>query len=461
MQVRAKGQSRYWTVQEGRVLVGRSLPEVVGAMARPQLSLGSLSAFAGVRASVWLTPFEGVHRLTFGHELRASATGPQVSRWLRPETAPAARGEADTVMREAILRAIEDATRGHEGATVALSGGLDSTIVLALAARLPQLRGGLRAWCAAPDPEGVIAVRGRCADEWPDAAAVASRAGVPAGRLVDEAGFNWLDVADDVHRHSLLPVLGPANLWWLRQLDQQAIGQGHALVMTGQSGNATFSNGRPSAPRPLLADGTWQKGPRPPRTKRLVCALRGLRRRVPTTALRPEIPVTMPDHVLDMDPWTRWCLVEPFAATDRPRTAGDVEWKDPLGSPEVIMAAHSLPASAWGARGSDRVIARQVGRGLIPEHVRRSRFRGVQGADMPGTLLAHVASYQDAVERVAESPTAREFLDTDVLRRSVGLLRDDLRSARVFQRNYLRPLAVGLFAAWWDERVGSRVGVLG
>jgi hypothetical protein len=160
----------------------------------------------------------------------------------------------------------------------------------------------------------------------------------------------------------------------------------------------------------------------------------------------------MPDHVLAMDPWTRWCLVEPFSTAGRPGAGPGVKWKDPLGSARVITAAMSLPAAAWGAKGSDRVIARQVGRGLIPEHVRLSRVRGIQGADMPGVLLAHADAYAAAVDRVAQSPSAREFLDTRVLSRSVALLRADLNSARVFRQHYLRPLAVGLFAAWWDDR---------
>lgn len=449
VRVEAKGQGRYWTVEDGRVLVGRTLPEVVSAMSQPRLSLGAMSAFAGRRASIWLSPFENVHRLTFGHELLVTATGPQVNRWLRPELAPEARGEPEVVMWEAITRAIDDATRGHSGATVALSAGLDSTILLALAARLPRLRDGLRACCAAPDHDGVLPVRGRCADEWPDASSVAALARVPVRRLLDEDRFNWLELADDVHKYSLMPVLGAANLWWLRKMNQMAVENGHGIVLTGQSGNATFSNGRPSAPQPLRADGTWDPGPR---SWRRLHTLRTLHRRKPPSALRPEIPVTMPDHVLDMAPWTRFCLVEPFSTADRPRTSGDVAWKDPLGSPEVITAAHSLPAAAWGAKGSDRTIARQVGRGLIPEHVRLSQVRGVQGADMPGTLLAHADSYVDAVDRVRQSPTAREFLDTDVLSRGLDLLRGDLRSARVFQQHYLRPLAVGLFAAWWDER---------
>lgn len=447
MRVGIKGQPLYWTVVDGHVLVGRNLAEVVSASPRPTLSYGALAAAADGRASMWLSPFRGIHRLTFGHELRVSATGPRVRRWFHPESTPRAHGEPAVVMRQAITAAIDDATRGRTGAHVALSGGLDSTILLALAARNPRLRPGLRAFCASPDPARLVAVPGRIHDEWPAAAAVAHHVGVPAHRLRDEDRFNWLEVADDIHARTFMPVMALGNQWWLRTLQREAEGHGQRTILTGQSGNATFSNGRPSAPRPLRSDGTWQEGPP---IRRLINRLRHRNGQQPPPALRPDLPVVMPDHVLDMDPWTRWCLVEPASAGAH--DTEDVQWRDPLGSVEVITAAMSLPPSAWGNRPGDRTLARQVGRGLIPQHVRMSRVRGVQGADLPGTLLAHADSYAASVDRVHQSPSAREFLDTAALSRSVALLRGDLASAKVFQQHYLRPLAVGLFAAWWDER---------
>ncbi len=452
VRVEAKGQARYWTVQDHEVLVGRTLAELVAVMRAPTLSSGALQAMAESRASIWLSPFEDVHRLTFGHELRVTPSGPRVHRWLRPDTFLDGEKAPAEVMRDAITRATERATRDETGATFALSGGLDSTTLLALTARDDVLRTGLRAYCAVPDPHAVTHVRGRSADEWPDASVMAATAGVSVERLVNP-GTDWLGVADDFHERNLMPIRVPANLWWLRQLEQRAVRNGHRIIVTGQSGNATFSNGRPQAPRPLLPDGTWQQdAPR----RRLFRTLRKLWRQSPPSAVGPGIPIRIADHILGMDPWTRWCLAEPPAGAFGPWTGADVEWRDPLGSPTVISAAWSLPTSAWGAKGSDRTLARQVARDLVPNHVRLSRVRGIQGADMPGMLRLHAASYAHAVDRVRQSPSAREFLDTDILGRSIALLHGDLRSARVFQQQYLKPLAVGLFAAWWDAEGQTR-----
>lgn len=447
--VTEKGHAHYWAVEEGRLLVGQTLAEVVTAMRDPRLSLGALAAMAGPRASIWLTPFEGVHRLTFGHELLLTDSGPRVRRWFHPERTQPSPKDPVEVMRQAIRAAIGSAVPGSGAATVALSGGLDSTILLALAAESAGLRDGLRAYCAVPDPSESVPVAGRMADEWSSASAAAGRVGVPVKRLMAK-GFNWLDEADALHSRNLTPALVAPNLWWLRQLETEAATNGHRVILTGQSGNATFSHGPLNRIPRLRADGTHEK---PTRRRGVRTALRDALTRKPPAAVRPGFGIEIPEHVLEMDPWTRWCLAEPPASTQGPYTGADVLWKDPLGSPEVITAAMSLPASAWGERVSDRLLARQVGVGLIPEQVRLNRVRGIQGTDLPGLMLRHAGAYKRAVQRVSASYTAKQFLDVQVLRRGVDrLLADgDLKSARQFQNHYLRPLSVGIFAAWWEE----------
>lgn len=442
VRVDAKGQARYWTVEQGRVLVGE-LPELVAAMRRPSLSASALFAMAAGRASIWLSPFEGVHRLTFGHELRVGAGEPRVTRWLRPEDSEAAQGDPVELMREAIIDAIDEAVGTRTSATVALSGGLDSTVVLALASRNPQLRDGLQAYCATPAPGSVAAPKGRFADEWEAASSVARHVGVPVRRLAHEDAFCWLDAADDVHARTLLPVQVPGNLWWLRRLEHEASSRTDRIILTGQSGNATFSNGLPKAPRPLRVDGTHEL------PSRLRDALRWKSWRPrPPSVLRAGLHVQMPSHVLDMRPWTRWCLAEPPTPARGPWSGADVVWHDPLGSARVVMLAMSLPSSVWGL---DRDLARAVGRGLIPEQVRLCRDRGIQGTDLTAMIARHADAYIKAIDRVCGSASAREFLDPAVLRGSADLLRGDLRSAAVFREHYLHPLAVGLFAAWWDD----------
>lgn len=450
--VMAKGQARYWTVAGGQVLVAPTLPRLVEALPNPQLDSAALAAMADGRAGIWLSPFDGVERLTFGHRLECTDAGPRVTRWLQPEPAATAGSQTISdpvaVMQHAIAAAVEDATAAHDRATVALSGGLDSTTVLAFAARLERLRPGLRAYCAVAGTAQLLIPRGRLADEWPLAERAAAHVGVGAEPLRNDPSFNWLNACDDFHRRTMMPLPTPANLWWLRALERQAVRNGHRLILTGQSGNATFSNGLPYAPSPLQRDGTWVG---PAGVRGLRRRLRGWRRNAFPGVVRP-LPVRMPDHVVAMDPWTRWCLAEPPAPAQGPWTGARVEWRDPLGSAHVIAAAMSLPRAAWGTRHSPRLLARQVGTGVLPDEVRLCRERGIQGADFPQHLVANSDSYVEAIDRVRQSPSARQFLDAERLLRATELLDGHLRTAQVFQRTCLKPLAVGLFAAWWDEQ---------
>lgn len=170
-------------------------------------------------------------------------------------------------------------------------------------------------------------------------------------------------------------------------------------------------------------------------------------------------PIRVPEQVLDMDPWTRWCLAEPPAPAHGPWTGADVTWIDALVDPRVIRTALALDPTVWGTRGSDRALARQVGVRLLPEQVRQCRDRGIQGTDFPAHLMRDTVSYVAAIDRVTQSPSARLIIDPGRMMQSIRLLDGDLGSAKTFQRHHLKPLAVGLFAAWWDDHGRASYGM--
>lgn len=189
----------------------------------------------------------------------------------------------------------------------------------------------------------------------------------------------------------------------------------------------------------------------------LLARLRDLIPSGPPRVVR-QLPIRIPEHVLDMNPWTRWCLAEPPASSLGPWTGADVTWIDALADPGVIRTALALDPTVWGTRGSDRALARQVGVGLLPEQVRQCRDHGIQGTDFPAHLMRDTVSYVAAIDRVTQSHSARLFIDPGRMMRSIRLLDGDLGSAKTFQRHYLKPLAVGLFAAWWDDQGQASYG---
>lgn len=440
--VRYKGDAQYWTRLGDQVLISRALGPLVSRLPSPQLSPASLAAYAQGFGGTWVTPFEGVHRLTFGHELVAEPSGPRITRWLTPRPWRPADGSPAEALRSAVTAAVEESLAGETEVTLAVSGGLDSTVVAAVAASLVPDPEKLVGYCASPREEPPRGRAGRMYDEWELAAPAARRAGISPVRLQNGDGVDWLDLAPEIHERLLLPTPAPANAWWLRGVEMAARAAAHRMILTGQSGNATFSGGPAVLPR--------RGGIRKP----LAAARRGLTRRgsgdLPSPHRRGATPV-LPDHVRDDDLWTRWCLAEPNVPGKGPWTGSDVSWRDPLGSPEVVSLAWGLPREAWTDDRGPRALARSVGRGLIPETVRLNTARGVQVADQAAMIHRRAAQYRAAVDTVCRSNSAASFLDLDVLADSVGLF-DSVQSAERWRRTYLRALTVGLFAAWWDQR---------
>jgi asparagine synthase (glutamine-hydrolysing) len=494
IRVERKGYGRYWTMVAGQLRHGESLPELLAQLpASPQLDVGRLHAMAAGRGGIWLTPYAGIQRLTFGHRLRwRPGEAPQITRWFTPEDEPvAAPGSGVDQLRAAIRDAVVEEVEGADGCSVAMSGGLDSPTVAVVAAEVlgARSRGVHRspvlALCASPQPGTPPTGTAKVADDWSAASAVGDRvAGLDVRRLVNQGMVGPLDFADDFHVRWAMPVSAPANLWWLRESESVSAREARRVILTGTSGNATFSVGPPGAPGRLLRDGSREAsrahfgvrggvGPPgwPARVGRsavwddlrgdgwsgktrgaLLAAMR--RRRAggsPPSPLRGGIATEMPEHVLAMTPYVRWCLAEPLSAAVGPWSGADVRWADPLGSPQVIRAAFALPADDWTAGGLDRSVARRLTRGMLPDQVRLRRSRGDQSADLPDLIRRDAHRYTAALASFRESPTTAEILDTDVMWASRQLLQGSRADAVAWRMAYLRPFTVALFTTWWDS----------
>lgn len=195
-------------------------------------------------------------------------------------------------------------------------------------------------------------------------------------------------------------VPAPANAWWLAAVEEAAVADGRSVILTGGSGNPTS----PWA-GPALLGGSIATGPaigRPAPGVGVLGAWQQLGARVsaacsPPSPLRPGVSSHMPDYVVAMAPYLRWCLAEPFAIEQWRPNRADVRWADPLGSPQVIRAAFAMPAEEWTAGGLDRSVARRLTEGLLPDDVRLRRARGEQSADLPDLLRRDADRYTEAL----------------------------------------------------------------
>ena len=76
------------------------------------------------------------------------------------------------------------------------------------------------------------------------------------------------------------------------------------------------------------------------------------------------------------------------------------------------------PDEQFARDGHDRWLARRALARLVPPEVAWGTRRGAQAADLAYRLRADAGAVSAAVERIASSEPAREYLDVAALRRS-------------------------------------------
>jgi asparagine synthase (glutamine-hydrolysing) len=98
--------------------------------------------------------------------------------------------------------------------------------------------------------------------------------------------------------------------------------------------------------------------------------------------------------------------------------AHGIEMRDPTTDVRVLEFCVGTPEEQFARDGHDRWLMRRALTRLAPPEVAWNTRRGAQGADIAHRLRADAAAVSAAVERVASSDAAREYLDVRKLRRS-------------------------------------------
>ncbi|MEI9849743.1 MAG: asparagine synthase-related protein [Sphingomonas sp.] len=232
---------RIWFANRLPALVGLAkLPRHLDAVALAQLGLGTKR---DTRCFV-----KGAHKAPPAQALLFDGDGGMRRlRYWDPGEAPDVRHAGDAAYREAFVALYDDAVAcqldrpGPIG--IALSGGLDSGSVAALAAPRLAARGSrLPAYSWIPDPAlGLDVMAGRKPHELEDVRSLAGHVGnidvtpVPGYRTTPLAAVRWmLAVTDDLSN----PLAG----WsWLHSLLARAGQDGIGTLLTGDFGNLTIS----------------------------------------------------------------------------------------------------------------------------------------------------------------------------------------------------------------------------
>jgi asparagine synthase (glutamine-hydrolysing) len=402
-------------------------------------------------------------------------------------------------MRAAVREAVEASIPASGDIAATLSGGLDSSMIVATASRLlAGQRRTVHAFTHVPLPGTQSPGPGWDVEDGPYAEAV-------IGSL---SGVRWEQVSNDDRVPPLVddlrsieqawqPSVNPTNVTWVAEMLRRAESVGSPLLLTGAAGNATFSRSSEGVVRGLLRHG---------RVDALVRQIRS-RHRVGldwSRAARSVLVETLPDAVLRWRRARAWrragdplgtavygsfparfdALSEPararledlvagvgtprradwisFATADYariglgPNMSDTVWWSDPLSDPELVSLALRLPEEAWLAGGRDRGLAREAVAGLVPDRVRLRRTSGAQSADCGLWMVGQEPAYRALLERFRASPSVGEFLDLEALERSIGPEMTDPATASDWQDVYGRAFSLGHFAVWYEDEVLGR-----
>lgn len=422
------------------------------------------------------TPFREIHRIPPGWVVdfgwpELTRLHPWHDSWRWRVDIESFDEAAPIAMRNAIQSALVDSLPTDSRVAVAMSGGLDSTSLAALAAG--PLQRDVDAHLHVPLASAMSARLGVDPDDTPWARKVAARfPRISLHSHPTDPACSLISTLRDGIWNTAAPMANPWSLCWWRQVSAAAAADGARQLVTGQSGNTTFSG--PPVWQQKTAAGfrlgrSWEPSLVGARLRRIRDFGRGRSRSARAQAgteliARTRLAGLRPETTELMDRRT-WSL--PASPTEAILTAmargvpspfslaaytPGIALSDPLGHPGVVGVAISVPDGAWCTDGLTRSLARRSARGLLPEEVRLRRSRGSQAADVPVVRRLQRAEFLFAIDEISGSPTASAAVDADVLRSSLAIWDIADPALQTSWSNYEgRVLALGLYLAWWDQ----------
>ena len=442
----------FWTVDRpprGRptLLFGVRLGEVVGARTgRTRLNDRYVADVALMSPSAEETAYLEVHRLAPGTALLWSdpESVPRRVTWCGPDAWPAPTRSGDGVISDylaAFDAAVDELVVPGEPLVATLSGGLDSSFVVASLVRHATPDSPVHAFMHVPHPDAGLGPRGNWDADDSGAAAEMQRA--YPGRIVLTAVSNDgsgqpLDAAADNAERSWSPTVNPANQAWMTDFSQRAAALGASRFFEGSNGNAAFSyehgyaagyhlrRGELGRVADLVrlgrADGlSWPGALRHRVLGPIASPIKAGLRRGPheyatAAGLVAGGPTGRPPAT-GRAGYLRWLRMETgLLATVQPGLHGTVT-VDPFTAASVLDLAASIVPAEWSRGPRPRGYARLLGAGRVPDAIRLRTRRGGQSWDNWFLIRNQRERYLDELAALPGTPVVGGMVDADLLRR--------------------------------------------
>ena len=454
----------YWSWDNGpgesRLLMSVSLGPIIAARREPTtLDEDFLRAFALMEPPGRGTPYQQIHRIPAG--VTASwASGqrqPRMVDWyaatVRSATPELSGPYSVSQYLATVDSAVDALTAVDTPLAATLSGGLDSTFVVASLARHATADNPMQAFCHSPHPDASLPDQpGWQPDDFPAAQAmVAAYSGrIVLHRVINEDRTTALDAAASFAERTWLPAVNPANQVWIDLIAARAKELGADRLHTGAQGNMVFSV------TPTYALEFYRQAHDVRGAAATVAAWRewgeswsGILRRRVMPAMTPDAlelvrrwrargagaegqpgatiaevigvkdPPPAPQKVFDRELHLRLMLGGSGLASVLGPVPGVPLLVDPFTDRSVVELAARIAPFEWLRGSGPRGFARRAGLGRVPDAVRLRRERGGQAMDLWWSTKSQRDRYVAEVEALAVSPAFAGWIDAKELHRRV------------------------------------------
>lgn len=450
----------YWThdtTDQGvpQLIIGHDVGAVVRARtSRTELDGDWLRArLSGFLDSEGTTPYRDVHHVPFGTTAvwRAGQSYPRVTRWFGPETMPAATlsgSEAEAAYLASFDALIDELVDPARPIAATLSGGLDSSFVVASLARLATPANPVHCYTHSPHPAAGLKPAGNWDPDDYEHAMSMQRAypdRVVVHRVVNEGLRDPLDFVVEASLTAWVPNLN-TNGMWMQAMADDAAERGATVLFHGGNGNAAFSYDHPYAAGYYLkkgdlrsASGLLARDARQGRTftanaKSLVApGLSKLRRRrgqsslgnyLDAVGLR-RLATDAPATFSSVAPGGRWGYLEWLTRAVKGSVGGSpLAWTatpvDPFATRRMSELAASIEPLEWRTGPLPRAFARRLGAGRVPDEIRLRTRRGSQSADLWFATRGNRDRYLDEIDLLPATPHLGGWVDHEALRRNAA-----------------------------------------
>lgn len=429
----------FWSIDGDQLLVAPRLAELIAARRAPTtFSDDWLRGHLLLSATADQTPYREVHRLPPATmaSWRQGDVRPELRQWSGPQVWREATLSGDAAMNryvQAFDASVDQMVASDEPICATLSGGLDSTFVVASLARLATEDRPVHAFSHRPHPDAQL----RSVGHWdPDDFVFAERlAAHYPGKiilhpLVNEALTQPLDSAAASAEDRWVPVVNPSNQIWIDEAGRQADALGAGVVFMGENGNSAFSYDHP------YAAGYYLRRRDPQSMVDLVRAERMKGLSVLAAHKKSWIgPLTAPvrSRLRRRGQATTWYRRQPeplfagsgrtaylnwlradrsFRAQGQPDASG-VLMADPFTAARVLEVAARIEPAEWRRGPLNRSFARRAGVGRVPDEVRLRTRRGGQSWDAWFVIRHQRERYLDETMALFRTPVMCDVVDVE------------------------------------------------